>query len=48
MRKPKCSDFRESDGSCDYEGYEDKMGDYEDSMREKELEKKYEKEDENE
>ncbi len=42
MRKPNLKrDFNNEDGSYDYEGYEETMGDYEDAERDRELEEQY-------
>ena len=35
MRKPKCSDFTDDDGTCDYDEYEEKMSEYEDEEYER-------------
>ncbi len=47
MRKPNLKrDFNNEDGSYDYEGYAETMGDYEDAERDRELEERYIQEEE--
>lgn len=49
MRKPSLQrDFKNDDGSYDHEGFEDAMDDYADAERDRELEDKFEREDEKE
>lgn len=49
MRKPSLRrDFKEDDGSYDFDGFEDAMGDYEDAERDRELEECMERTDERE
>lgn len=49
MRRPSLErDFKEDDGSYDYDGFEDAMGDYEDAQRDREIEERFERQDEKE
>lgn len=48
MRKPKYRDCTDEYGEFDFECYEEAMGDYEDSERDRELEERFERQDEKE
>ncbi len=46
MRKPKRSDSTDDNGEVDYDEYESAMGDYEDAERDREIEERWEREEE--
>ncbi len=46
MRKPKRSDCTDDNGEVDYDEYESAMGDYEDAERDREIEERWEREEE--
>jgi hypothetical protein len=48
MRKPKRSEFDNGDGTYDHDGFNEVMGDYEDSERDRELEERMERTEERE
>ena len=46
MRKPKISEFTEDDGDVDFDGYEEQMGNFYDSERDREIEERFMREEE--
>ena len=48
MRRPNIGDFDNGDGTTDYEEFDEKMSDFEDSERDRELEEHFERTEERE